>query len=124
MPVRKMANLLPPLNFLTLHHAYFIVMGLAWSLIFWAIATPNQSVSYIDSLFLCVSAMTGAGLNTVCLSEYFVLVYFKLIFPGQFINCQLFSTSYSLCPHFAGSPYSYFEHRSLRPKACFRNQVS
>lgn len=71
MPVRRMAILLPPLNFLTLHHAYFIVMGLAWSLIFWATATPDQSVSYIDSLFLCVSAMTGAGLNTVYLSEFF-----------------------------------------------------
>ncbi|PCG89423.1 Cation transporter [Penicillium occitanis (nom. inval.)] len=86
MPVRKMANLLPPLNFLTLHHAYFIVMGLAWSLIFWAIATPNQSVSYIDSLFLCVSAMTGAGLNTVNLStvnSFQQAILFALILLGH-----------------------------------------
>ena len=96
MPVRRMANLLPPLNFLTLHHAYFIIMSLAWSLIFWATATPDQSVSYIDSLFLCVSAMTGAGLNTVCLSELCNLMYFGLIFLGQSINCQLFSASHSL----------------------------
>jgi hypothetical protein len=82
-----MANLLPPLNFLTMHHAYFIVMGLIWSLIFWAIASPAQSVGYIDSLFLCVSAMTGAGLNTVSFSGVSNLVYFKLIFSGQSLHC-------------------------------------
>ena len=56
--------------------------------------------------------------------NFFDLAYFKLIFLGQSINCQLFSASYSLCPHCAGSSYSYLEHRSLRPEACFRNQVS
>lgn len=75
MPVRRMANLLPPLNFLTLHHSYFIAMGLVWSLIFWGSASPAKSISYIDSLFLCVSAMTGAGLNTVCVSEHFDWAY-------------------------------------------------
>ncbi|KAK8075536.1 High-affinity potassium transport protein [Apiospora hydei] len=44
---------LPPLNYITLHYAYFIV----------------YSISYTDSLFLVVSAMTEAGLNTVNLSE-------------------------------------------------------
>lgn len=73
MPVCRLANLLPPLNFLTLHHAYFIFMGLLWSVVFWGSSSPAHSVSYTDSLFLCVSAMTGAGLNTVCLSEVFDL---------------------------------------------------
>lgn len=38
------------------------------SLIFWGASDPAQSVSYTDSLFLVVSAMTEAGLNTVNLS--------------------------------------------------------
>ncbi|CRG89521.1 Low-affinity potassium transport protein [Talaromyces islandicus] len=63
-----MRSLLPPLNFLTLHYLYFIFMGLIWSLIFWASSKPANSVTYTDSLFLSLSAMTGAGLNTVNLS--------------------------------------------------------
>ncbi|KFX90456.1 hypothetical protein V490_06450 [Pseudogymnoascus sp. VKM F-3557] len=59
---------LPPLNFITVHYAYFIVTCLICSLIFWGASDPAQSVSYTDSLFLVVSAMTEAGLNTVNLS--------------------------------------------------------
>lgn len=55
--------ILPPFNFLTLHYAYFIFMPLVCSAIFWG---ASRQVSYVDSLFLCVSAITGAGLNTVC----------------------------------------------------------
>ncbi|KAE8554261.1 hypothetical protein EYB25_002799 [Talaromyces marneffei] len=85
-PIRRMANLLPPLNFLTLHHSYFIAMGLLWSLIFWATASPAQSVSYIDALFLCVSAMTGAGLNSINLStvnSFQQAILFGLIILGH-----------------------------------------
>ena len=49
--------LLPPLNFITIHYAYFISTCLVASLIFWGSSTPAKSVSYIDSLFLVVSAM-------------------------------------------------------------------
>jgi hypothetical protein len=56
---------LPPLNFLTVHYVYFIATSIIASVIFYLTATPWRSVAYIDSLFLCVSAMTGAGLNTV-----------------------------------------------------------
>lgn len=38
------------------------------SLIFWGASNPAQSISYTDCLFLVVSAMTEAGLNTVNLS--------------------------------------------------------
>lgn len=48
---------LPPLNFITIHYAYFICMCLVASLVFWGSSTPSKSVSYIDSLFLVVSAM-------------------------------------------------------------------
>ncbi|GKZ78059.1 hypothetical protein AnigIFM56816_001184 [Aspergillus niger] len=61
--------MLPPFNFLTLHYVYFIATSLICSVIFWGSSTPRRSVSYTDSLFLCISAMTGAGLNTVDLSS-------------------------------------------------------
>ncbi|KAK1977897.1 cation transport protein-domain-containing protein [Colletotrichum cereale] len=60
---------LPPLNFITLHYAYFIIVCLITSVIFWGSSDPNFKVSYTDSLFLVVSAMTEAGLNTVNLSQ-------------------------------------------------------
>lgn len=59
----------PPLNFITIHYAYFIVTCLITSLVFWGSSTPPRSVTYTDSLFLIVSAMTEAGLNTVNLSQ-------------------------------------------------------
>lgn len=60
---------LPPLNFITIHYAYFIVVCLISSVIFWRSSEPAYSISYTDSLFLVVSAMTEAGLNTVNLSQ-------------------------------------------------------
>jgi hypothetical protein len=65
MSVRKY---LPPLNFITIHYAYFIVVCLISSVIFWRSSDPAFSISYTDSLFIVVSAMTEAGLNTVNLS--------------------------------------------------------
>lgn len=62
-------SILPPLNFITLHYAYFIGTTLLASAIFYASSNPHGSISYVDSLFLVISAMTEAGLNTVNLSE-------------------------------------------------------
>ncbi|KAK1964785.1 cation transporter [Colletotrichum sublineola] len=62
-------SLLPPLNFITLHYAYFIGTTLLASVIFYVSSSPHGSIGYVDSLFLVVSAMTEAGLNTVNLSE-------------------------------------------------------
>ncbi|KAK4195253.1 cation transport protein-domain-containing protein [Triangularia verruculosa] len=67
--VSRCRSWLPPLNFITIHYAYFISVCLISSLIFWGSASPAWSISYIDSLFLVVSAMTEAGLNTVNLSK-------------------------------------------------------
>ncbi|KAI0876975.1 TrkH-domain-containing protein [Hypoxylon argillaceum] len=50
-------------------YAYFIAVSLLASLIFWGSSNPRMSISYVDSLFLVVSAMTEAGLNTVNLSQ-------------------------------------------------------
>lgn len=62
---RALTAILPPANFLSLHYAYFIATGLVTSVIVYLASTPWQSLAYVDALFMCVSAMTGAGLNTV-----------------------------------------------------------
>lgn len=85
---RSIALHLPPLNFITLHYAYFIGVSILSSLIFWGSSTPPKSVSYTDSLFLTVSAMTLAGLNTVNLSQlntFQQFILFLLIIIGSAI---------------------------------------
>ncbi|KAI7685792.1 hypothetical protein KC322_g12945, partial [Hortaea werneckii] len=68
-PVQTVRDHLPPLNFITIHYLYFTLTCLASALIFWGSSTPFKQVSFTDSLFLTISAMTLAGLNTVNLSE-------------------------------------------------------
>ena len=75
---RSIAIHLPPPNFIILHYAYFIGVCLVSSVIFWGSSTPARSVSYTDSLFLVVSAMTLAGLNTVNLSQINTFQQFML----------------------------------------------
>ncbi|KAI3397022.1 hypothetical protein diail_11257 [Diaporthe ilicicola] len=60
---------LPPVNFITMHYTYFIVVGLVFASIFYGLSRPTHSVSFIDSLFLVVSAFTTSGLNTVDISQ-------------------------------------------------------
>ncbi|KAJ2898345.1 hypothetical protein MKZ38_003973 [Zalerion maritima] len=62
---------LPPLNYITLHYAYFTIVCLVASIIFYVSSSdgPGTTIGYVDALFLVVSAMTEAGLNTVNLSE-------------------------------------------------------
>jgi len=64
----KISPYLEPVSFITLHYIYFCGTCLLAAIIFWGSSTPSQSVRFIDSLFLAVSAMTEAGLNTVNLS--------------------------------------------------------
>ncbi|KAB5566994.1 cation transport protein-domain-containing protein [Coniochaeta sp. 2T2.1] len=84
----KLRSVLPPLNFITLHYAYFTVVPLIASVIFWGSSHPARSISYVDSLFLVVSAMTEAGLNTVNLSTMTTwqqVILFLLIMFGSTI---------------------------------------
>lgn len=60
---------LPPINFITMHHAYFIFVGLIFAVIFWGSSQPTRSVGFMDSLFLVESAFTGSGLNTINISQ-------------------------------------------------------
>lgn len=69
---------LPERSFITVHYTYFICTCMVSSLIIWGSATPFRSVSYTDSLFLAVSAMTLAGLNTVNLSTLNTFQQFML----------------------------------------------
>ncbi|OAQ65206.1 cation transporter [Pochonia chlamydosporia 170] len=57
------------IDFISIHYVYFIIVPLLCSIIFWASSDPEFSISYTDSLFLVVSAITEAGLNTVDLSR-------------------------------------------------------
>ncbi|KAM0814427.1 putative Cation transport protein-domain-containing protein [Seiridium cardinale] len=60
---------LPPVNFITLHYAYFIVSAIIGALIFWGSSSPEYAVGWWDSLFMVMSALTASGLNTVNLSQ-------------------------------------------------------
>lgn len=71
---------LPRVRFLTVHYAYFIGVTLITSAILWGSSTPAHSVRYIDALFLTVSAMTLAGLNTVNLSTLNTFQQILLLF--------------------------------------------
>ncbi|KAK8208556.1 cation transport protein-domain-containing protein [Phyllosticta capitalensis] len=86
---------LPPLNFITLHYAYFIFTCLISAIIFWGASTPARSVNFTDSVFLCVSAMTLTGLNTVNLSELNTFQQFMLFFLIM-IGSAIFVSSFVL----------------------------
>ncbi|KXJ87168.1 cation transport protein-domain-containing protein [Microdochium bolleyi] len=85
--ISGLAALCPPLNFITIHYAYFVVIPLVTSLVFWGASRPAYSISYVDSLFLVTSAMTEAGLNTVNLSQMTtfqqMLLAFLIVIGGQ-----------------------------------------
>jgi potassium uptake Trk family protein len=70
---------LPPVNFITLHYAYFISMSLFGSLIFWGASNPAKSIGWWDSVFTVMSAMTATGLNTVNVSQLTVFQQVELI---------------------------------------------
>ena len=79
---------LPPLDFITLHYAYFLGVIILSSIVFYVSSTPAGSVTFTDSLFLTVSAMTLAGLNTINLSQlntFQQVLLFLLIMLGSAI---------------------------------------
>jgi hypothetical protein len=63
-----MADLLG-LSPLTVHYTYFILTPTICSIIFYTASTQIHELHYVDALFMCFSAMTGTGLNVVCLSN-------------------------------------------------------
>jgi hypothetical protein len=88
---RQFRSYLPELNFITIHYLYFMVTTLVSAAILWGSATPSQSLRFIDALFLSISAMTEAGLNTVNLStlntfQQFVLFFLIIIGSAIFVS--------------------------------------
>ena len=88
------------LNFYRLHLTYFIFVILLSSVIVYGSAINGNSneeealfqLSYTDSLFLCVSAMTSTGLNTVNLSvitAFQQAVLFVLILMGNITTISI-----------------------------------
>ncbi|RDW88219.1 potassium transport protein TRK1 [Coleophoma cylindrospora] len=51
----------PHFNFITIHYFYIMGMAILGSIMLF----PNQSINYIDALFLASGAATQSGLNTV-----------------------------------------------------------
>lgn len=60
---------LPPINYITLHYAYFISTTVVATLIFWGTSNPAYSIGWWDCLFMVMSSITGTGLNTVNVSQ-------------------------------------------------------
>lgn len=92
-PFRSLRRQLPELNFITIHYLYFILTSLTFAVIFWGSSTPSRSISFTDSLFLAISAMTLAGLNTVNLStlnSFQQVLLFLLIIMGSAIFVSSF----------------------------------
>lgn len=67
----RILRILPRHSFLTIHWTYFLVVCTVFSVIFWLSTKPHSgnSLAYIDSLFMVVSAMSLTGMNTVNLSD-------------------------------------------------------
>ncbi|KAG8907173.1 low affinity potassium transporter [Tulasnella sp. 403] len=79
------------LNFFRIHVIWFIINPLIWSGIFYA-ANGQYHVAYVDSLFLCVSAMTVTGLSTVNLSTltgFQQAILFGLMIIGNYTVVSL-----------------------------------
>ncbi|KAK3723179.1 hypothetical protein LTR37_001902 [Vermiconidia calcicola] len=87
-PLRFIRRQLPEINFITIHYLYFIFTSLTFALIFWGSSHPSRSVSFTDSLFLTVSAMTNAGMNTVNLSDLNTFQQF-LLFVLQILGSSI-----------------------------------
>lgn len=66
----KISPYLPPINFITVHYAYFIFVSLFFALVFWGSGSPASiKIDFLDSLFLTTSALTSTGLNTINISQ-------------------------------------------------------
>ena len=66
----KIRPYLPPINFITVHYAYFILSCLFFALVFWGCGTPSSlQISFLDSIYLSMSALTSTGMNTVNVSQ-------------------------------------------------------
>ncbi|KAI8720193.1 HET domain-containing protein [Fusarium sp. LHS14.1] len=73
---------LPPINFLTLHYAYIIFMGLLAI----PIMLPEGNMKAIDAYFFGASASTESGLNTIDVKELRTYQQLYIYFIPLFTN--------------------------------------
>jgi hypothetical protein len=116
---RAMMAVLPPFNFLTLHYVYFIVACVVASIILYSTSAPFKNVAYVDAIFLCVSAMTGAGLNTVC-TAYLTYLLESKSSSGGLVNFEYIPTGCAVRTPASGLQHSHLRHRAHGAKAGFR----
>ncbi|KAK8013114.1 cation transport protein-domain-containing protein [Apiospora marii] len=93
---RTVRPYLPPVNFITVHHAYFILGSLIAAAVFFGVASADTtfSVSFVDAWFLITSAFTASGLNTVNLSQLATgqqVVLFVMLILGSPVLVSLFT---------------------------------
>ncbi|GKZ28319.1 hypothetical protein AbraIFM66950_003576 [Aspergillus brasiliensis] len=85
-------SLLLSLNYRTLHCVCFVTVSIICGAIVWATGRSSSPIPYVDALFLCTSAMTGAGLRTVelsTLSPFQQSVIFILLVIGHKVFLSL-----------------------------------
>ncbi|KAK8004656.1 MFS general substrate transporter [Apiospora arundinis] len=93
---RAIRPYLPPVNFITVHHAYFILVSLIAAAVFYAVASAEATftLTFIDSWFLITSAFTASGLNTVNLSQLATgqqVIMFIMLIIGSPVFVSLFT---------------------------------
>ncbi|KAJ5219631.1 hypothetical protein N7468_008835 [Penicillium chermesinum] len=75
-------------GFRALHVIYFLATCMISSVIFYLLSPAPRTPGYVDSLFMCISAMTGTGLTTVTESKLNVpqqVMLFCLLLMGHAI---------------------------------------
>ncbi|KAK8112352.1 uncharacterized protein PG998_008809 [Apiospora kogelbergensis] len=87
---------LPPVNFITVHHAYFVLVSLVAAAVFYGVASAEtaRTLTFVDSWFLITSAFTASGLNTVNLSELATgqqVIMFLMLIIGSPVFVSLFT---------------------------------
>ncbi len=94
-------------SFIHLHYFYFCAACILSSIIFWGSSTPAKSVRFIDSLFLCVSAMTEAGKIALpyCCSCH-LLMTFQASTPSTYQNCKSLGVEQTLQLHWTDQLFS------------------
>ncbi|PFH52155.1 hypothetical protein AMATHDRAFT_79883 [Amanita thiersii Skay4041] len=106
-PVHQLGKLLRRnLNFFRVHTLYFTFTPLIWASILYGSNGENK-IAFIDSLFICISAMTMSGLATVDLSlltPWQQVILFILMVTGSPIVLSwvvVFIRRYYFAKHFA-----------------------
>ncbi|KAJ3512053.1 hypothetical protein NLJ89_g3746 [Agrocybe chaxingu] len=107
-------------TFFRIHLAAFTFIPLIFSGIFHA-SNGRYHISYLDSLFLCYSAMTVTGLSTVNLSTLTTWQQVILYFLMSIYSRRFFRTH---CEYIVAKRSRHFGKKLLRSKTFFMKNIS